>query len=114
MYVCGLTVQGPPHIGHVRFALAFDVLRRWLLHRGDEVTYVRNVTDVDDKILAKADAAGVPWWAWAYENERAATRAYDVLGTLPPTYELGEQDRAKYEAIGESDRSTLKFVKVAK
>jgi cysteinyl-tRNA synthetase len=87
MYVCGLTVQGPPHIGHVRFALAFDVLRRWLLHTGSEVTYVRNVTDVDDKILTKAAAAGVPWWAWAYENERAATRAYDVLGTLPPTYE---------------------------
>ncbi|HEV7726464.1 MAG TPA: cysteine--tRNA ligase [Modestobacter sp.] len=87
MYVCGLTVQGPPHIGHVRFAIAFDVLRRWLMHSGSEVTYIRNVTDVDDKILAKADAAGVPWWAWAYENERAATRAYDVLGTLPPTYE---------------------------
>ena len=87
MYVCGLTVQGPPHIGHVRFALAFDVLRRWLLHTCHDVTYVRNVTDVDDKILTKAAAAGVPWWAWAYENERAATRAYDVLGTLPPTYE---------------------------
>ena len=87
MYVCGLTVQGPPHIGHVRFAIAFDVLRRWLVRSGHEVTYVRNVTDVDDKILAKAEAAGVPWWAWAYENERAATRAYDVLGTLPPTYE---------------------------
>ncbi|MCZ2803958.1 cysteine--tRNA ligase [Modestobacter sp. VKM Ac-2983] len=87
MYVCGLTVQGPPHIGHVRFAIAFDVLRRWLLHQGNEVTYVRNVTDVDDKILSKAAAAGVPWWAWAYENERAATRAYDVLGTLPPSYE---------------------------
>jgi len=87
MYVCGLTVQGPPHIGHVRFALVFDVLRRWLVHSGNEVTYVRNVTDVDDKILAKADAAGVPWWAWAYENERAATRAYEALGTLPPTYE---------------------------
>jgi cysteinyl-tRNA synthetase len=87
MYVCGLTVQGPPHIGHVRFALAFDVLRRWLTHTGHEVTYVRNVTDVDDKILAKSAAAGEPWWAWAYENERAATWAYDVLGTLPPTYE---------------------------
>ncbi|QXG74848.1 cysteine--tRNA ligase [Modestobacter sp. L9-4] len=87
MYVCGLTVQGPPHIGHVRFAIAFDVLRRWLTSTGYEVTYVRNVTDVDDKILAKSAAAGEPWWAWAYENERAATRAYDVLGTLPPTYE---------------------------
>jgi cysteinyl-tRNA synthetase len=87
MYVCGVTVQGPPHIGHIRFALAFDVLRRWLQHTGHEVTYIRNVTDVDDKILAKADAAGVPWWALAYANERAATRAYEVLGTLPPTYE---------------------------
>jgi cysteinyl-tRNA synthetase len=87
MYVCGLTVQGPPHIGHIRFALAFDVLRRWLIATGHEVTYVRNVTDIDDKILAKAADAGVPWWAWAYENERAATRAYEVLGTLPPTYE---------------------------
>ena len=64
----------------------FDVLRRWLTHGGLEVTYVRNVTDIDDKILAKADAHGVPWWAWAYDNERACTRAYDVLG-VPPTYE---------------------------
>jgi cysteinyl-tRNA synthetase len=87
VYVCGLTVQGPPHIGHVRSALVFDVLRRWLTAGGLEVTYIRNVTDIDDKILAKAAAAGVPWWAWAYENERAVTRAYDVLGMLPPTYE---------------------------
>jgi cysteinyl-tRNA synthetase len=87
MYVCGLTVQGRPHIGHVRSALAFDVLRRWLTVGGLDVTYVRNVTDIDDKILAKAAAHGVPWWAWAYENERACTRAYDVLGVLPPTYE---------------------------
>ncbi|TFV73349.1 cysteine--tRNA ligase [Blastococcus sp. CT_GayMR19] len=87
VYVCGLTVQGRPHIGHVRAALAFDVLRRWLTHSGLEVTYVRNVTDIDDKILAKADDHGVPWWAWAYDNERACTRAYDVLGVLPPTYE---------------------------
>ncbi len=87
VYVCGLTVQGPPHVGHVRSALAFDVLRRWLTYSGLEVTYVRNVTDIDDKILAKAEAAGVPWWAWAYTNELAVTRAYDVLGVLPPTYE---------------------------
>ena len=87
VYVCGLTVQGPPHVGHVRAALAFDVLRRWLTMGGLDVTYVRNVTDIDDKILAKAAAHGVPWWAWAYENELACTRAYDVLGILPPTYE---------------------------
>jgi cysteinyl-tRNA synthetase len=87
VYVCGLTVQGPPHVGHVRSALAFDVLRRWLAQSGFDVTYVRNVTDIDDKILAKSSAHGVPWWAWAYENERAVTRAYDVLGLLPPTYE---------------------------
>jgi cysteinyl-tRNA synthetase len=87
VYVCGLTVQGPPHVGHVRSAMVFDVLRRWLGHSGLDVTYVRNVTDIDDKILAKAASAGVPWWAWAYENELAVTRAYDVLGVLPPTYE---------------------------
>jgi cysteinyl-tRNA synthetase len=87
VYVCGLTVQGPPHVGHVRAALAFDVLRRWLAVGGLDVTYVRNVTDIDDKILAKAAAHDVPWWAWAYENELACTRAYDVLGILPPTYE---------------------------
>jgi cysteinyl-tRNA synthetase len=87
VYVCGLTVQGRPHVGHVRAALAFDVLRRWLTAGGLDVTYVRNVTDIDDKILAKSKAHRVPWWAWAYENERACTRAYDVLGILPPTYE---------------------------
>jgi cysteinyl-tRNA synthetase len=87
VYVCGLTVQGRPHVGHVRAALAFDVLRRWLTAGGLDVTYVRNVTDIDDKILAKSDAHSVPWWAWAYDNERACTRAYDVLGILPPTYE---------------------------
>ncbi|MGY1781047.1 cysteine--tRNA ligase [Geodermatophilus sp. SYSU D01036] len=87
VYVCGLTVQGPPHVGHVRAAVAFDVLRRWLTGSGLEVTYVRNVTDIDDKILAKAAEHGVPWWAWAYTNELACTRAYDALGVLPPTYE---------------------------
>ncbi len=87
VYVCGLTVQGPPHVGHIRSAIVFDVLRRWLEHSGLDVTYVRNVTDIDDKILAKAEDAGMPWWAWAYAHELAVTRAYDVLGVLPPTYE---------------------------
>jgi cysteinyl-tRNA synthetase len=87
VYVCGLTVQGPPHVGHVRAQVSFDVLRRWLTTSGFDVTFIRNVTDIDDKILAKSAEQGVPWWAWAYDNERATTRAYDVLGIAPPTYE---------------------------
>ena len=88
IYVCGLTTQGAPHIGHVRFAVAFDILRRWLTRGHDfEVTLVRNVTDIDDKILAKSAEAGAPWWAWSYANERATNDALDLLGVLPPTYE---------------------------
>ncbi|MCB0917386.1 MAG: cysteine--tRNA ligase [Actinobacteria bacterium] len=86
VYVCGATVQGPPHIGHVRSSVCFDILRRWLVHQGLQVTYIRNVTDIDDKILAKAAEAGRPWWAWAYENERAFDLAYDALGLLPASY----------------------------
>ena len=87
IYVCGLTVQAPPHIGHVRSAVNFDILRRWLLASGYEVTYVRNVTDIDDKILARSTDAGRPSWAWAYEFERAVIEAYALLGCLPATYE---------------------------
>ena len=88
IYVCGLTTQGAPHIGHVRFAVAFDILRRWLtLGHGYDVTLVRNITDIDDKILAKSAESGTPWWAWSYANERATNDALDLLGVLPPTYE---------------------------
>jgi cysteinyl-tRNA synthetase len=88
IYVCGLTTQGAPHIGHVRCVVAFDILRRWLtVGHGFDVTLIRNVTDIDDKILAKSAAAGVPWWAWSYANERATSDALDLLGVLPPTYE---------------------------
>jgi cysteinyl-tRNA synthetase len=87
VYHCGLTVQGPPHIGHIRKEVVFDVLRRWLERAGYEVTVVANVTDIDDKILNKSAEAGRPWWAWAYENERALSKAYEILGCLPPTYE---------------------------
>ena len=80
IYLCGATVQGPPHIGHVRCGVAFDVLRRWLTAQGYEVTFFRNVTDIDDKILSKAADAGRPWWEWAATHERAFTAAYDALG----------------------------------
>ncbi len=87
MYVCGATVQGVAHIGHVRSGLNYDVLRRWFAHLGYDVTLVRNVTDIDDKILAKAAAAGRPWWEWAATHERAFAAAYEALGCLPPSIE---------------------------
>jgi cysteinyl-tRNA synthetase len=87
VYLCGATVQGLPHIGHVRSAVAFDVLRRWLMAKGLDVAFVRNVTDIDDKILNKAADAGRPWWEWAATHERAFTNAYDALGVLPPSAE---------------------------
>lgn len=87
MYVCGATVQSSPHIGHIRAAVAFDIVRRWFLKLGYQVTFVRNVTDIDDKILDKAAAAGQQWWARAYYYEREFTQAYADLGVLPPTVE---------------------------
>ncbi|MGZ4637822.1 MAG: cysteine--tRNA ligase [Actinomycetes bacterium] len=87
IYHCGLTVQAEPHVGHIRKEVVFDVLRRWLTRLGYDVTIIANVTDIDDKILAKSAEEGRPWWAHAYENERWLNRAYDVLGCLAPTYE---------------------------
>lgn len=87
IYLCGATVQAPPHVGHIRSGVAFDVIRRWFMARGYDVTFVRNVTDIDDKILHNAGHEDVPYWVVAMRNERAFTRAYDTLGCLPPTYE---------------------------
>ena len=83
IYVCGPTPQGPPHIGHMRGALNYDVLRRWLTHQGLDVTLVRNVTDIDDKILRKAGEHERPWWEWSARYEREFEAAYAVLGCLP-------------------------------
>jgi cysteinyl-tRNA synthetase len=87
IYLCGATVQAPPHIGHIRSGVNFDILRRWLAASGYEVTFVRNVTDIDDKILHKAVHEEIPWWAVAMKYERAFTDAYNALNVLPPTYE---------------------------
>jgi len=87
IYVCGATVQAAPHIGHIRSAVNFDVLRRWLIYSGYEVTFIRNITDIDDKILQKAAQDQVPWWAHAMKYEREFTAAFDALNVLPPTYE---------------------------
>jgi cysteinyl-tRNA synthetase len=87
IYLCGATVQAPPHIGHIRSGVNFDILRRWLITSGFNVTFVRNVTDIDDKILHKAVHEEIPWWQVAMKYERAFTDAYYALNVLPPTYE---------------------------
>jgi cysteinyl-tRNA synthetase len=87
IYLCGATVQAPPHIGHIRSGVNFDIFVRWLKASDYQVTFCRNVTDIDDKILRVAAAEELPWWAVAQRNERAFTRAYDALGCLPPDVE---------------------------
>jgi len=87
IYVCGATVQSFPHIGHVRSGINFDILRRWLTTSGYDVTLIRNVTDIDDKILEKSKAENMPWWALAFKYEQEFQKAYALLNVLPPTYE---------------------------
>jgi len=89
VYVCGLTVQSEPHVGHVRSGVNFDVLQRWLRHLGYDVTFIRNVTDIDDKILIKAAEQGRPWYNLAYAMHRELDQAYAALNVAPPTYEPG-------------------------
>jgi len=87
IYLCGATVQAPPHIGHIRSGVNFDILRRWLITSGYKVRFIRNVTDIDDKIIHKAGHEEIPWWQVAAKYERAFTDAYNKLNVLPPTYE---------------------------
>ncbi|WP_134739835.1 cysteine--tRNA ligase [Nocardioides sp. 503] len=103
LYLCGLTVQSEPHVGHVRSGVVFDVLQRWLRHRGLDVTFIRNVTDIDDKILTKAAEQGRPWYNLAYAMHRELDRAYAALNVAPPTYEPGATGHVPemVELIGE-------------
>ena len=87
VYLCGATVQAPPHIGHLRSAVCFDVLTRWLEASGYRVTFCRNVTDIEDKILRTAEREDVPYWIVAERNQRAFTWAYDAVGRRPPDIE---------------------------
>jgi cysteinyl-tRNA synthetase len=87
IYVCGLTVQSEPHVGHIRSGVNFDVLQRWLRASGYDVTFIRNTTDIDDKILLKSAEQGRPWYNLAYAMKRELDKAYDVLNVAPPTYE---------------------------
>lgn len=87
IYLCGATPQSQPHIGHLRSGVAFDILRRWLLAQGYDVAFVRNVTDIDDKILTKAAEHNRPWWEWVSTYEREFTAAYNTLGVMPPSVE---------------------------
>ena len=87
IYLCGATVQAPPHIGHIRSGVNFDILRRWLIASGYKVTFIRNVTDIDDKIIHNAGHEEITWWQVAAKYERAFTDAYNNLNVLPPTAE---------------------------
>ena len=87
IYLCGPTVQSSPHVGHLRGAVVVDVLRRWLLASGYAVTLVRNVTDIDDKIISNAAAADESPFALAERFTREFNAAYDAVGVLPPTIE---------------------------
>ena len=87
IYLCGATVQAPPHIGHVRSGINFDILCRWLSKSDYKVSFIRNITDIDDKILQKAALEEMPWWALAMKYEREFAYAYSALNVLPPTYE---------------------------
>ena len=87
IYVCGLTVDAAPHVGHIRSAVNFDVLGRWLQRTGYDVTLIRNTTDIDDKILARSATAGKPWYQHAYDIKRELDAAYAALNVRPPTYE---------------------------
>ena len=87
MYVCGPTVQSPPHLGHGRAAVAFDMIRRYLSYRGYGVSFVRNITDVEDKIIAAAAETGETTEELSVRVAKMFAEAYDGLAVLEPDVE---------------------------
>jgi len=79
MYVCGMTVQDKPHVGHLRSAVANDTIRRYLTYLGYQVTFVYNFTDIDDKIIARATEEGVEYRVVAERNIAAYFQFADAL-----------------------------------
>jgi cysteinyl-tRNA synthetase len=87
MYVCGVTVYDYCHVGHARCYVAFDMIRRWLRHRGYDVTYVRNITDIDDKIIRRAAELGEPIGTLTDRFIRAMNEDFAALGLEAPDHE---------------------------
>ncbi len=87
MYVCGMTIYDLCHIGHARMMMAFDVVQRWLKVSGYQVTYVRNITDIDDKIIKRAVERGISIRALTDEMIAAMNQDIGALGIEPPTLE---------------------------
>ncbi len=87
MYVCGMTVYDYCHLGHARVMVVFDVVYRYLRALGYEVTYIRNITDIDDKIIRRANENGEPFLALTERFIQAMREDAEALGVLPPTDE---------------------------
>src|SRR5579872_1570082 len=87
MYVCGVTVYDYCHVGHARCYVAFDIIQRWLRQRGFDVTYVRNITDIDDKIIARAAENGEPYEALTARFIAAMHEDFAALGIEQPDHE---------------------------
>ena len=111
IYLCGLTVQSEPHVGHIRSGVNFDVLQRWLRASGYEVTFIRNTTDIDDKILAKSAEQGRPWYNLAYEMSHELDKAYAALNVARPTYEPAATGHIPemIELISRADRARARL-----
>ncbi len=112
IYVCGPTVYGPPHIGHGRHTLVYDILRRFLAWKGLEVTFVSNITDIDDKIIQRANTEGREWQDIATKCERIWWKSMDLYNVQRPDHvpHATEYVSKMVDLIGELIDSTKAYV----